>query len=205
MRIAELYSHLNGLEYLEARKPGLWEEIEAVIAGVDAHACFTKVSKEVRKKGQTLYSPKDMNKAFKAGFGGCSTPWKPMRVNYWVCSDADVNRQIAEAAPRDQRKAIEAAGFIPRSTRNEVDFVKDAVAIEVQFGKYSFVAHDLFVKHMTFFSMGRIKVGVEILPTKGLSDQMSSGPTFYEKDLNNLVRQGRSTPAVPLILIGVDL
>ena len=53
--------------------------------------------------------------------------------------------------------------------------------------------------------MGRIKVGVEVLPMKALSDEMSSGPTFYEKDLNNLVRQGRSTPAVPLVLIGVDV
>ena len=100
---------------------------------------------------------------------------------------------------------IEDAGFFPIRTSNQVDFVKDAAAVEVQFGKYSFVAHDLFVKHMTFFSMGLIKVGIEVLPMKSLSDEMSSGPTFYEKDLNNLVRQGRSTPAVPLILIGVAI
>ena len=30
---------------------------------------------------------------------------------------------------------------------NQTDFVKDRVAVEVQFGKYAFVAHDLFVKH----------------------------------------------------------
>lgn len=33
---------------------------------------------------------------------------------------------------------------------NQTDFVKDRIAIEVQFGKYSFVAYDLFVKHMAF-------------------------------------------------------
>lgn len=205
MRIAELYSHLNGLEYLEARKPGLWNEIEAVIKGVNAQACFTKVSKEARMQGRLLCSPKDLNAAFKSGFSACSPPWKALRVSYWVCSDAEVNRRIDDLTPKEQKKAIEAAGLVPRRTKNEVDFVKDTVAVEVQFGKYSFVAHDLFVKHMTFFSMGRIKVGVEILPVKALSDQMSSGPTFYEKDLNNLVRQGRSTPAVPLILVGVDV
>lgn len=205
MRIAEVYSHLNGQEYLEARARHLWIEITSVIEGVDASKCFTKVSKEARKQGRTLYSPTALNNAFSEGFGACSPPWEQMRVRYWVCSDPEVNRAIAELTPDEQKRAIEQAGLVPRETSNQVDFVKDSVAIEVQFGKYAFVAHDLFVKHMTFFSMGRIKVGIEVLPMKSLSDEMSSGPTFYEKDLNNLVRQGRSTPAVPLILIGVEL
>ncbi len=205
MKIAEVYSHLNGQEYLEARKPHLWAEINQVIAAVDATKCFTKISKEARKNGRTLYAPKALNKAFEAEFEACAVPWKQLRVQYWVCSDAETNRKIAELPQADQKKVIEKAGFIARKTSNQVDFVKETAAVEVQFGKYSFVAHDLFVKHMTFFSMGRIKVGIEVLPMKSLSDEMSSGPTFYEKDLNNLVRQGRSTPAVPLILIGVEL
>ncbi len=204
MQIAEIHSHLNGEEYLIARKPNLWEEIKSVIGGVDASTCYTKVSKEVRKNGRTVYAPRALNKAFVAGFESCEVPWRQLRVRYWVCSDAETNRRIAELPPAEQKRVIEKAGFIPRETSNQVDFVKDSVAIEVQFGKYAFVAHDLFVKHMTFFSMGRMKVGIEILPMKSMSDEMSSGPTFYEKDLNNLVRQGRSTPAVPLILIGVD-
>ena len=205
MRIAEIYSHLNGMEYLEARQPHLWKEVASVIAGVNAANCFTKISKEVRKQGRTVYSPTDLNEGFKAGFAALPKPWKSMEVTYWVCSDPEVNRKIAELSAHEQKKMIEDAGLIPRKTSNQVDFVKDGAAVEVQFGKYSFVAHDLFVKHMTFFSMGKIKVGLEIVPMKTLTDQMSSGPTFYEKDLNNLVRQGRSTPAVPLILIGVDL
>jgi hypothetical protein len=205
LKIVEIYSHLNGLEYLKARKPHLWEEITNVIQGVDASSCFTKVSKEVRKQGRTVYSPTDLNKAFVAGFAACSPPWRSLEVYYWVCTDPEINRKIAEMPAAEQKNAIEAAGLVPRQTSNQVDFVKETAAVEVQFGKYSFVAHDLFVKHMTFFSMGRIKVGIEILPMKTLSDEMSSGPTFYEKDLNNLVRQGRSTPAVPLVLIGVDL
>lgn len=205
MRIAEIYSHLNGQEYLEARKPHLWAEITRVIERVDSSSCFTKVSKEERKQGRTLYSPTALNAAFVDGFGACSPPWRELRVGYWVCSDAEVNRKIAELEPTAQKKVIKDAGLVPRRTSNQVDFVKEGVAVEVQFGKYSFVAHDLFVKHMTFFSMGQIKVGIEVLPMKTLSDEMSSGPTFYEKDLNNLVRQGRSTPAVPLVLIGVDL
>ena len=45
MRIVETYSHLNGLEFLLVHKPALWEEIQDVIATVDAEKCRTKVSK----------------------------------------------------------------------------------------------------------------------------------------------------------------
>jgi len=85
----------------------------------------------------------------------------------------------------------------------QTDFVKDRVAVEVQFGKYSFVAYDLFVKHLAFYVGDRIDVGVEILPMKSLQAQMSSGVGYYEGELYNIVRQGRGVPAVPLIIIGI--
>lgn len=47
--------------------------------------------------------------------------------------------------------------------------------VEVQFGKYAFIAHDLFVKHMAFYTTDHMDVGVEILPMKALQAQMSSG------------------------------
>jgi hypothetical protein len=75
---------------------------------------------------------------------------------------------------------------------------------EVQFGKYSFVAYDLFVKHLAFYVGDHIDLGVEILPMKSLQSQMSSGPAYYEGEFYNVVRQGRGVPAVPLILIGIE-
>ena len=73
----------------------------------------------------------------------------------------------------------------------------------MQFGKYSFVAHDLFVKHLSFYVSDIIDIGIEILPMKELQKDMSSGPAYYERDLMNLARQGRGVPAVPLVLLGV--
>jgi hypothetical protein len=81
--------------------------------------------------------------------------------------------------------------------------VKDRIAVEVQFGKYAFVAFDLFVKHMAFYVGDVIDVGVEILPMKEMSQEMSSGISYYERELYNVIRQGRGVPAVPLVLIGV--
>ena len=39
---------------------------------------------------------------------------------------------------------------------------------------------------------------------KVLEEQMSSEVAYYERDLMNVVRQGRGVPAVPLVLLGVE-
>ncbi|MSQ36159.1 MAG: hypothetical protein EXR63_03320 [Dehalococcoidia bacterium] len=38
---------------------------------------------------------------------------------------------------------------------------------------------------------------------KELFSEMSSGVAYYERELYNVLRQGRGVPAVPLVLIGV--
>jgi hypothetical protein len=105
--------------------------------------------------------------------------------------------------PDEQKREFEAAGHQPIFSYNQTDFVKERVAVEVQFGKYSFVAYDLFVKHMAFYVGDLIDVGIEVLPMKSLQNFMSSGVPYYEGELYNLIREGRGVPAVPLVLIGV--
>lgn len=202
MKIIETYSHLNGLEYLLVHKPELWKELQSVIKQVDADACMTKVSKEKRMVGRMLFSPVAMNQAFKKFLGGRA--WKESRVNYWVTKDARLIRKTLALQAEEQKMEIEAAGERAIFSYNQTDFVKDRVAVEVQFGKYSFVAYDLFVKHLAFYVGDQIDVGIEILPMKALQARMSSGVAYYEGELYNVVRQGRGVPAVPLVLVGVD-
>ena len=202
MKIAETYSHLNGLEFLIVHKPTLWKEIQKVIAAVDAAKCKTKVSKEKRMKGELLFSPIDMNAAFKRLLRAKS--WEESRVSYWVTRSEKLIRKTLTMPAAEQKKEIEAAGEKPIFSYNQTDFVKDRVAVEVQFGKYAFVAYDLFVKHLAFYVGDHIDVGVEILPMKSLQSHMSSGVAYYEGEFYNVVRQGRGVPAVPLILIGLE-
>jgi len=202
VKLVECYSHLNGLEFLLVHKPSLWHEIQDVIKQVNAFACKTKVSKEKNMKGRLLYSPVEMNKAFKTLLK--EKGWAESRVSYWVTKDAKLIRKTISMSPDHQKKEIEKAGFKPIYSYNQTDFVKDRVAIEVQFGKYSFVAYDLFVKHLAFYVGDKIDVGIEILPMKSLQSQMSSGVAYYEGELYNLIRQGRGVPAVPLVIIGLD-
>ena len=201
MNIVETYSHLNGLEFLIVHKPGLWEEIRKVIGLVDAESCKTKVSKEKTMKGKLLYSPIDMNKTFAKLLH--TNQWKESRVSYWVTKNERLIRKTLTMPSAEQKKEIEAVGEVPIFSYNQTDFVKDRVAVEVQFGKYSFVAYDLFVKHLAFYIGDHIDVGIEILPMKALQARMSSGVAYYEGELYNIVRQGRGVPAVPLVIIGI--
>lgn len=201
MKVVESYSHLNGLEFLLVHKPRLWEEIKDVISFVSAEACKTKVSKEKTMKGKLLYSPIAMNAAFSKLLRGRT--WEESRVSYWVTRNERLIRKTLTMPAEEQKKEIEAAGETPIFSYNQTDFVKERVAVEVQFGKYSFVAYDLFVKHLAFYVGDRIDVGVEILPTKSLQSQMSSGVAYYEGELYNVIRQGRGVPAVPLVIVGI--
>ena len=202
MKVQEVYSHLNGLEFIQVHKPKLWKEIQEVISKVDAKACRTKVSKEKTMKGALLYSPIEMNKEFSRFLS--AKGWNESRVNYWVTKSEKLIRSTLTKKPEEQKKEIEAAGESPIFSYNQTDFVKDRLAIEVQFGKYSFVAYDLFVKHMAFYIGNQIDVGIEILPMKTLQSNMSSGVAYYEGEFYNVIRQGRGVPAVPLVLIGIE-
>lgn len=201
MRIVQTYSHLNGLEYLLVHKRKLWTEIKQVIAQVDAKRCKTKVSKEKTMKGKLLYSPVDMNKSF--GQLLKARDWAESRVSYWVTKSERLIRQTISKPADDQKAEILAAGEVPIFSYNQTDFVKQRVALEVQFGKYSFVTYDLFVKHLAFYVRDQIDVGIELVAMKELQQDMSSGPPYFEGELYNVIRNGRGVPAVPIVLIGV--
>jgi hypothetical protein len=201
MQIVKYHSHLNGYEWLLVHHPRVWKEINGVIRSIDAEKCKTKVSKEKTMVGKILYSPEDLNSSFSKGLNKLN--WKESRTSYWVTDDYKLIRKTLHMAPKEQKAEIEAAGKKPIFSYNQTDFVKDRVAIEVQLGKYSFIAYDLFVKHLAFYVGDQIDLGIEVLAMKSLQGQMSSGPGYYEGALYDLARQGRGVPAVPLILIGI--
>lgn len=203
MKISETYSHLNGLEFLLVHRPKLWDEIKRVVAAIDANACRTKVSKEKRTLDKLLYSPIDMNAAFKQSLN--QVGWAESRVSYWVTRSEKLIRKTLSMDAGQQKQEILDAGEAPILSYNQTDFVKERVAVEVQFGKYSFVAYDLFVKHLAFYVRDEIDVGIEILPMKALQSQMNSGVAYYEGEFYNVIRNGRGVPSVPLVLVGIDV
>ncbi len=92
MRISQVYSHLNGLEFMMVRKPDLWQEIQDAVRNVDASLAFDKVSREKTMKGKILFSPSKLNALFKAEL--TAKGWHESRIDYYVNEDLNTTRDI---------------------------------------------------------------------------------------------------------------
>jgi hypothetical protein len=203
MRISQKYSHLNGEEYLIVHHKNLYNEIKDIVCSIDANKFKTKISKEKTMKGTNLFSPVDLNKEFNKEFQ--KKNWKESRYSYYITLNRELMEKSITMPANEQKKfLIENGEKEPIYSYNQTDFVKEKLAVEVQFGKYSFVAYDLFVKHMLFYSGGVINLGIEVLPTKKMQAQMSSGVAYYEGEVYNVMRQGRNSPPVPLLILGIE-
>lgn len=175
------YSHLGGSEILQVRFPQINKQINDVIQAVQISA-RTKVSREKTKLGTLLYSPKEMNAAFKSAFR---------------------NEGFQELVDRYTIKLPE----YPREIKGafkQVDFAKNSVLVEVQFGKYAFMFYDL-AKFQYFFNEAKAEVGVEIVPCHALKKQMSSGVSYGEQLVFDIERLRKHFPAVPVKVILVDI
>ena len=202
MKIANQYSHLNGYEHLLVHKKDLWEEIVDAIRSINAND-YTKISKAKPSFGKTFYDQKAINKQFEDIL--FPKNWKSVTTPYYVTSDIDTAREIALIRDREQQRVIiEGRGFPAYGTNNQVDFVKDRVAVEVQFGKYFSVAYDLHVKHTFFYLRNDIDVGIEIIPTKAMCLKMDTGVAWFENEVANVIREGRSNPTVPIVMLGIE-
>lgn len=203
MKISEIYSHLNGQEYLLVHHNDVYSEIIEVINSLDAQSLKSKISKEKTMIDKVLFSPIELNKAFNLRFRKLG--WKESRYQYYVTTNRDLLPDLI-TLPFDKQKEflIKSGVQNPIHSYKQTDFVKERIAIEVQFGKYAFVAFDLFVKHLLFYSGGIINVGIEILPMKKLQSEMSSGVAYFEGEVYNILRHGRNNPPVPLVVMGIE-
>lgn len=104
MRSVQVYSHLNGLEYLLVHKPYLWEEICDTVKNVDASKAFCKISKERMMTGQTLYSPRELNRLFKQEFE--QRGWNEARTAYYVSEDLDTTMETVGIRDKAAQKRL---------------------------------------------------------------------------------------------------
>lgn len=160
MKLVKYHSHLSGWEHVRVHRPGLWQELQDVIATVaacDYRTLMTRFGTELVTRGWSNRKP-----------SGPST--------------AELN---------------------PARTGCASDFVKDRVHVGIRFGEPACDVLDLFAMPLALFIGHVMDVGVEIVPMKSMEQEMSSGVPYYERALYHLLAQGRSTPAVPLVLVGI--
>lgn len=131
--------------------------------------------------------------------------WHETRYQYYITTEQKLLQELITLPFDEQKQYLISKGIQELiSSYKQTDFVKDQIAVEVQFGKYAFVAFDLFVKHLLFYSGGVINLGIEVLPTKKMQSQMSSGVAYFEGEVYNVLRHGRNNPSVPLLILGIE-
>jgi len=202
MKHEYIYNHLNAKEFLLVNRSEEWKQLMEAIEQIDANT-FLKISKDKVRKGEVLYNQVAINEEFKRLLG--ATGWSEMKREYYVSGDIPTAKEIVKIKdPETQKKIIEDKGLVAFPTYNQVDFVKDRIAVEVQFGKYFSVAYDLHVKHTFFFLRDEIDVGVEIIPTHAMMRRMDTGVSWFENEVANVIREGRNNPSVPIVIIGIE-
>lgn len=181
MRIVYEYSHLGGSEILQVRYPRIKKEINQVIRGITGLK-KEKVSREKTMQGELLYAPKDINRRFADAFHRFG--FREIRDTYTIKLPG-------------YRKTIPGAF-------KQIDFVKERVLVEAQFGKYAFMFYDM-AKFQYFFNENKADVGIEIVPCHAMHKQMSTGVSYGEQLVYDIERLKRHFPAVPVKIILIDV
>jgi len=189
MIIAGRYSFNNGLFFLEKEHPTLLKEIEEIVTEVNAQLYKTKKSREKTMRGRLLYSPVKLNNAFKEQFS--KRGWESKRI---AC---DYPKEFYE---RTYYTRPSSAGAF-----REMDFLKERVGVEVQFGKYAFMVYNVCAKMTIFHNFGFIDAGVEIVPIKNFADRMSTGISYFEQIVWDLEKRGVSNIDIPVLVLGIDM
>ena len=189
MRIGGVYSFNKGQEVIETNYAAELHQVETVIAEVDGLEHKTKISREKTMPGKMLYKPRSLNQAFSQAFE--TRQWQKHKI---FC-DYPTQYYTADYVPSRSVKGA----------YREIDFVKNRVGVEVQFGKYAFMVYNVCAKMTIFHNEDIIDVGVEIVPLKELAGEMSTGVSYFEQFVWDLEHRGVADIDIPVLILGITI
>jgi hypothetical protein len=165
MIIAGVYSFDKGQEYVEKHFAGELREVTNIITSIDSAILKLKTSQEKTMRGRRLYSPPAINRAFKQQFEDLD--WRNHRIKREYSSEFYVG---------GYRSNTSSAGAF-----RDMDFVKNKLGVEIQFGKYAFMVYNVCAKMTIFHNQKVIDAGIAIVPVKDFVTEMSSGVSYFEQ------------------------
>ena len=192
MVIAGKYSFNDGLKRIKNKYPHLLDEIREVISATNASEHQRKESQEENRSGAMLFSPTTLNSEIK----------KRLENKSWCSKKRIPGAYLTEFYTKEFQKS-------PKGKRlgkpyREMDFVKEQLGLEVQFGTYSFMVYDVCAKMIIFKKEGIIDMGVEIVPIKQFADEMPTSVSSFEKIIWDLKTRGSSNIDIPVLILGID-
>jgi hypothetical protein len=187
MRVVGEYSFAGGAEFVRENFPIELDEVVSAIKKIDSEKCRTKVSKEKTMANKVLYSPVDLNKEFKQKLF-CKN-WSNYKIECEYSSEYYVN------------------GYNPnievKRPFRDMDFVKNRLGVEVQFGKYAFMVYNVAAKMTIFRNLNVIDAGIEIVPVKEFANEMSTGVSYFEQFCWDLNKRGDANIDTPVLILGI--
>lgn len=191
MKIVAKYDFNGGKAAVQNKYAAEFAQIETAINAIDSTLYKTKESTEKTMMGRMLFSPVEINKAFKRELA--KTGW----------SNHKVNCDYVHGEYLEGYKPAKKAGMKPF---RDMDFVKPNVklGVEVQFGKYAFMVYNVCAKMTIFSNMGLIDTGIEIVPVKNFAEEMSTGVSYFEQFAWDLEHRGTSNIDIPVLILGID-
>jgi hypothetical protein len=175
------FSHKSGEEFILKNHREELQEIKQIIKQVDAERLKLKESREKTMPGRLLYSPKKLNAEFTRRLDEAG--WETVRI------------RMKTTVPEIGKTHV---GF------REIDFVKNGLGLEVQFGKYAFMVYNILAKMTIFAKRDVIDAGVEVVPMRDLAREMSTGVSYFEQVKSDLESRGVGDIDVPVLVLGVD-
>ncbi|MDQ3754788.1 MAG: restriction endonuclease [Acidobacteriota bacterium] len=188
MRVEAQYSIKSGLAKISVHYPYLLAEVEDAILAINASQARVKLSEHQPEVGQRLYDPVALNKAFQEEMhpkGGryqsvdCEYPTTHYLEGYKIRSNF-------------------------KGASRHLDFIKEGLGIEIQFGKPPLMVCSISAKMTIFRNLGFINCGIEIVPVKALALEMSSGVSYFEQFVWDLESRGVADIDIPVLILGID-
>jgi len=183
MIITDIYSHADGEKYINDYHKKEYEEIVSAVELVDIKKVLSKVSHE-KTKEPLLFSPIELNYQLK---------------NYLS--------NLGWTKKNNSKKGfIEPKIYFEEGGREfrEMDGIKNKVGLEIQFGKYAFMAYDIFSKMPIFKKKGLIDCGIELVLSHSMIKHFSTGVSSFRQIVYDMKERGVSNLDIPTLVIGVE-
>ena len=182
MIIKDIYSHNDGEKYINENHKSEYDEIVNAVNSVDISKVLSKVTHEKTKEA-LLFSPKELNSQLK----------NFLSILGWTEKN-DSKKGFVE--PR--------ITFSKESGYLEMDGIKNQVGLEIQFGKYAFMAYDIFSKMPIFHKRGLIDCGIELVLSHNMIKDVSSGIGSFKQIVRDMKERGVADLDIPTLVIGIE-
>jgi len=152
------------------------KELDDVYKAVKSININKALSKKSHEKTKSslLFSPIDMNNQLK----------KKLSKKKWISKSISF---------KDQKNAF-----------REIDGLKNRLGLEIQFGKYAFMAYDIFSKMPIFKNRNLIDCGIELVLSHSMIKHMSTGVSSFRQIKLDIEARGIADLDIPTLILGFE-